>query len=222
MHNFLALLKRNLLTIGMSVVVAGLILVLIGTAMPNNKEVSLTTKPTSKTQPQKAEAKVEGAAIVEPQPVTTTPVASATPSAPKKTPVTAPKSAATPTPAPKPTTPTQPSRVPTVVTSANVTLLAGCAGAYKYTINLFGNTAATVSMRWEYVSGDNGHPLNALPSAYPIAASQWGPTKSSLFDTVSPGLIATAGQAYSARIHVTSPNDFYSNIISVPDNCSQI
>jgi hypothetical protein len=116
----------------------------------------------------------------------------------------------------------QTNTVQTYVTSATVTILNGCAGSYKYTVGFYGSTRFTFSAQWEIVSGAadyNYGVIDTLPSAIPMAGSAFSASDSWIYDTKSPGLPIYTGYPYTARIHVTSPNDFYSNIVSIPDTC---
>ena len=136
MNKLYTIIKHNLLTVGMSVIVAGLVLVLIGvTTQPAEKEVSLVSKPTGKIQADKtkpADPKVESATTAEPQGTVTAPTALPAPTASKKSPTAAPK------PTSRPTTPTPPSIWSTPPTHAGQFAAGTQIGANKSTRTFYG------------------------------------------------------------------------------------
>jgi hypothetical protein len=152
----------------------------------------------------------------EQKPATSNDTASAKPSASgltsgtKTTKPSAPKPPINPTPKPIVNT-----AAPQIL-SVNVSLNGGaaCGGAigYNYSLGFKNNTAGgTVTARWELVSGLN---YNDYPS-FPVLPFGQGTVQIS--DSLPPyqGFVSH-NTSYSVRLHVTSPNSIYSNVITVP------
>lgn len=222
MHRF----THNALVAGMSIVVLSLALVLIGVAATKNTTVKvssskaavLTPKPSSKPQVAGVETNTEPTNAVATSPV---PATTSNTSPQSKKPTATPPSPSQPPakkPTPGPVDPTPAVAVQTYVKSASVTIGA-CGGSYTYSITLYGTTSTTLSARWEIVSGESLSDLSGLPTAYPIPGQQWRAGDITISDTRSPGLQVWQGHPYSARIHITSPSDFYSNTVNIPGSC---
>lgn len=226
-----SLLKKKLFMVGIILVLIGLAGLALSYNLNTNDKIALSSNPThshkASSVNKKAAGQVEAAETTTDSSApdntqnnpaaqgATSPKSSAAPK--KSSPV---KTTIVPTPTPKPIQ--QPTTIPTHVTSATVQLLGHCGGAYKYTVNFAGNTNTTLAMHWEIVTGDAGYDygLDPLPSAYPVLAGT-----TTIYDTRQSqygngdGMTLFEGHPYSARIHITSPTDFYTNTITVAVGC---
>jgi|GEM_PF-6814063 len=218
------------LIVGIVVVIASVIVL-----RPNDTQhISQTASKSKTSQTKKVTAKVEGDQTTVPVQNTEAAPASDTKSnstqkssTPKPTtPATTnkPTAGSTSTTTNKPTKPVvNPTPTPIVndgtpeITSVSVSLNGGAAcGAnigYHYVLNFKDNKpkAGTINAKWEAVGASYGD----LPAYSPVSSFSQGTLQISDDVATYHGFVSHMS-SYSVRLHITSPNNTYSNVLTVP------